>query len=187
MTDINLLPWRELKREQEKKQFTTYMGVTLVISAVIVFFANYYVNSKIEEQTALNARLDAEIIEYKKQIIEIKNLQTLRQGLIARMKIVQNLQETRILTVRLFDELIKILPDGVYVRRMERNGDKVTLFGFTESNSNISHLMKNIESSHWIQIPELTEIKKMKESKDGRDDSPSEFKLSFILKPKSTG
>lgn len=184
MTDINLLPWRELKREQEKKRFTTYLAIALVISSVIVFLMNYYVSSKIEEQTALNNRLDVEIKEYKKQILEIKNLRTLRQGLIARMKIVQNLQATRILTVRLFDELITILPDGVYVKRMERVGDKVTLFGFTESNANISRLMKNIESSQWIQLPELMEIKKMKE---GNEDTPSEFKLSFILKPKSAG
>ena len=183
MTQINLLPWRELKREQEKKRFTTYLAITLAISVVIVFLGNYYVAAKVEEQTALNNRLDDEITEYKKQISEIKNLRTLRQGLIARMKIVQNLQITRILTVRLFDELITILPDGVYVNRMDRVGDKITLSGYTESNSSISRLMQNIELSQWIQLPVLTEIKKMKE---GRDDSPSEFKLSFILKPKST-
>lgn len=183
MTNINLLPWRELKREQDKKRFTTYLAITIAISIVIVFFVNYYVAANVVEQTALNSRLEAEITEYKKQIIEIKNLRTLRQSLIARMNIVQNLQATRILTVRLFDELIKILPDGVYVNKMERVGDKIMLSGYTESNSNISRLMQNIELSQWIQLPALSEIKKTKE---GPDDSPSEFKLSFILKPKST-
>lgn len=183
MTDINLLPWRELKREQDKKAFTTYLAITLAISIVIVFLVNYYANSLIDQQTALNTHLENEIKEYKKQIIEIKELKTLRAGLIARMKIIQNLQATRILTVRLFDELIRILPDGVYVTRMERVGDKITISGYTESNSNISRLMQNIELSQWIQNPDLNEIKKTKE---GAEDSPSEFKLSFILKPKST-
>jgi type IV pilus assembly protein PilN len=178
-----LLPWRELRREQEKKRFTTYLAFTIALSVVMVFLVNYYVTAKVEEQTALNNRLEAEITEYKKQIVEIKELKTLRKGLIARMEIIQNLQATRILTVRLFDELITILPDGVYVNRMERVGDRITISGYTESNSNISRLMKNIELSQWIQLPQLTEIKK---SKEGSEDSPSEFKLSFILKPKST-
>lgn len=182
MTNINLLPWRELKREQEKKKFTTYLAITLAVSVVMVFFMNYYVAMNIETQSALNNRLQQEIIEYKKQIVEIKALKNLRQGLIARMKIIQNLQATRILTVRLFDELITILPDGVYVNKMNRVGDKITISGYTESNSSISRLMHNIELSHWMQLPELTEIKKTKE---GAEDSPSEFKLSFILKPKS--
>lgn len=183
MTNINLLPWRELKREQEKKQFTTYLMVMIVVSVLVVILGNYYAVSKVEEQTRINNRLETEITEYKKQITEITNLRTLRQGLIARMKIVQNLQATRILTVRLFDELITILPDGVHVRRMERVGDKITLYGYTESNSNISRLMQNIETSQWIQQPALTEIKK---SKEITEDLPSEFKLSFILKPKSS-
>lgn len=183
MTEINLLPWRESKREQEKKRFTTYLAFMLAISVLIVFFVNYAVTSMIEDQTALNNRLETEIAEYKKQIVEIKELKNLRKGLIARMEIIQNLQATRILTVRLFDELITILPDGVYVTRMERVRDKITISGYTESNSNISRLMKHIELSQWIQLPELTEIKK---NKEGREDSPSEFKLSFILKPKST-
>lgn len=182
MTTINLLPWRELKREQEKKKFTTYLAITLVISVVIVFFVNYYASSLIEERTALNTRLQQEINELKKQLVEINGLKALRQGLIARMKIIQNLQATRILTVRLFDELITILPEGVYVNRMERVGDKITISGYTESNSSISRLMHNIELSRWIQLPELTEIKNIKE---GAADSASTFKLSFILKPKS--
>lgn len=183
MTNINLLPWRELKREQDKKTFTTYAAVSLVISICLIFLVNYHASSLIEQQTTINNRLKEEIEDYKKQITEIKGLKKVREGLIARMKIIQNLQATRILTVRLFDELIRILPDGVYVNRMERTGERITIAGFTESNSNISRLMHNIELSQWIQQPDLREIKK---SKEGTEDSPSEFKLSFTLKPKAT-
>lgn len=182
MTDINLLPWREFKREQDKKLFQAYLIVTLVVTSIFVFMVNYYISTEIDRQSDLNQRISLEVTEYKKQIEEIKSLQTLRENLIARMVIVQNLQSTRTLTVRLFDELITILPEGVYVTRVERVGNKILLSGYTESNSNISRLMKNVEVSSWIQLPELTEIKKMKED---AVDSPSEFKLSFILKPKS--
>lgn len=181
MTEINLLPWRELKREREKKEFTTYLACTLVSVMLLVFVLNKMILSEIETQTSRNNRLEVEIADYKKQIIAIKNLKTQRQDLIARMMIIQNLQATRTLTVRLFDELVNILPDGVYVTRMDRLANKITLFGCTESNSNVSSMMLNIESSQWIQKPELTEIKK---SKEGQDNTTSEFKLSFILKPK---
>ncbi len=181
MTEINLLPWREQKREQAKKQFTVYAAAVFFLSILLVIFANYYVLGKIDTQAAINVRLQNEINEYKKRIVAIKHLKKLRQGLIARMEIIHDLQATRILTVRLLDELIHILPDGVYVTKMERAGDKITLTGYTESNSNISLLMRNIQLSHWIQLPELTEIKKTKEESES---SPNEFKLSFILKPK---
>ena len=99
---------------------------------------------------------------------EIANIKKLRQALLARMNIVQNLQATRSLTVRLFDELIKIMPDGVYLTNVERAGDKITLLGYAESNTNISQLMRNIENNRWIQDPELTEIKKSKDTLDKR-------------------
>jgi type IV pilus assembly protein PilN len=182
MTNINLLPWREQRREQERKEFIVYFIAAIVLAVLLVLIVNYFISIKIDEQSVINGRLETEITEYKKQLVDIKNLRALRQSLIARMKIVQNLQATRTLTVRLFDELIKVLPDGVYVTRMDRTGDKITLFGYTESNSSISLLMHNIESSEWIQIPVLTEIKKSKES---TEETPNEFKLSFILKPKT--
>lgn len=181
MVDINLLPWRELKREREKKQFGTYLLIVALSCATVIFLVNFIIVNNIENQTSRNNRLQNEIALYKKQLVAIKDLKTLRRNLIARMKIVQNLQSTRILTVHLFDELIRILPDGVYVTQMQRVGDKITLLGYTESNSNISLLMRNIEASRWIQQPSLTEIKKTME---GSEHASSEFKLSFILKPK---
>lgn len=183
MTEINLLPWRELRREKEKKKLTVYLTSGLVVSTLLISIVNYFVLSNIDEQASLNRRLEAEIATYKKQLIQIKELKKLREGLIARMNIVQNLQATRTMTVRLFDEVIRIMPNDVYVTRMERIGNKILLAGYTESNANISVLMRNIEASRWIQSPALTEIKKVKE---GQDDSPSEFKLSFILQSKNT-
>ena len=182
MTDINLLPWREQKREREKKNFITSLLVGVVGSIIIVFLINYYALYLVDLQTDRNQRLKNEITELEKQIKEISDIRTLRQALIARMIIVQNLQATRTLTVRLLDEIIKIIPDGVYLYQIGRVGDKVTILGYAESNTNISQLMRSIEKSVWTQDPELTEIKKITDVKQSNEN---EFKLSFILKSKT--
>ena len=182
MTEINLLPWREQKREGEKKQFITYLIVAIVSAVVIVFLINYYATSLVDMQTQRNQRLRDEISQLEKQIKEISDIKKLREALIARMNIVQNLQATRTLTVRLLDEIIRIIPSGVYLYQIDRVGDKVTILGYAESNTNISQLMRSIEKSVWIQDPELTEIKKTAEVKLPDEN---EFKLSFILKSKT--
>ena len=182
MTNINLLPWREKKREQEKKQFAIYLFIRLIAAVLVVGLIDYYAKNLVNAQTQRNQRLKDEIAQFERQIKEISELKKLRQALIARMNIVQNLQATRALTVRLFDEIIKILPDGVYLNQVERIGNKVTLLGYAESNTNISLLMRNIEGNAWIQDPVLTEIKKTSEAKKPDENA---FKLSFILKSKS--
>ena len=182
MTEINLLPWREQKREQEKKEFITYLLIGLVSALAISFLINYYASSLVDMQTQRNDRLKNEIAMLEKQIKEIADIKKVREALIARMNIVQNLQATRILTVRLLDEVMKILPDGVYLYQIKREGDKVTVLGYAESNTNISNLMWNIEGSSWIQDPELTEIKKATDTKQADEN---QFKLSFILKSKT--
>lgn len=178
MTEINLLPWREKKREQEKKQFYIYLAIGLATGVLIVFLINTYANQLINQQMQRNQTLENEIARLNQQIKEIEDLKELREALISRMTIIQNLQSKRALTVRLFDELVNIMPGGVYFTRMEREGNKITVLGFAESNSNISQLMRNIEKNPWIHNPELTEIKTTKEKKEG---VAKEFKLSFVL------
>ncbi|HAU1151026.1 TPA: PilN domain-containing protein [Legionella pneumophila] len=181
MTEINLLPWREQKREQEKKLFTTMLLIGIIVAAAIVFLMNSYVSHLISNQTQRNQILQKEITALDEQIKEIKVLKQIREGLISRMSIVQNLQSTRTLMVHLFDELIKITPPGIYITKMQRERDVVTLWGYSESNTSISILMRNIEANVWIQNPVLTEIKKIVEKKQSPNN---EFKLSFMLKPK---
>lgn len=181
MTTINLLPWRERKREQEKKVFTTMLLIGCVIAGFILFVIYTYSSNLVSNQQARNDRIQKEITELDSQIKEIKLLKQVRDGLVSRMSIVQNLQSTRTLMVHLFDELIKIMPSGIYVTKLERQNDVVSLWGYAESNSNISMLMRNIESNDWIQMPVLDEIRRMDDKKQPADN---EFKLSFILKPK---
>ena len=182
MTEINLLPWRAEKREREKNEFISYLLAVVVIAIVTVFGINYYARSLVEQQTQRNAKIKSEITRLEGELREIKTLKILRQTLIARMNIVQDLQATRTLTVRLLNEIIDILPDGVYLYQISRVGDKVTLLGYAQSNTNISDLMRSISHSVWTQDPQLTEIKKTLEKE--RSDN-NEFKLSFILKSKT--
>ncbi|CAM2996175.1 PilN domain-containing protein [Legionella worsleiensis] len=181
MTEINLLPWREYKREQEKKLFTTFSLMGIAGAVAVVFLVNSYATHLISNQTERNSLLQKEITILDGKIKEIKALKQIREGLISRMSIVQNLQSTRTLMVHLFDELIKVMPTGIYVTKLERQNDVVTVWGYTESNTNISELMRNIEMNAWVQAPVLTEIKKMDDKKQAAN---SEFKLSFVLKPK---
>lgn len=179
MTDINLLPWRELKREREKKQFTVYLFAALLFGVVIVFFINSYGQGLVNEQTQRNQLLQTEITLLQKQIKEILEIKSLRQALVARMTIVQNLLVTRGLTVRLFDQMVKVMPDGLFLTKVERVINKISIFGYAQSNSDISVLMRFIENNVWIKSPELTEIKKTKDILI--PGAGNEFKLSFIL------
>ena len=138
----------------------------------------YYTNGLIEAQTARNTRLTNEIGLLDKQIKEIKTLREKKKRLISRMQVIQGLQSKRTLTVHLFDELLNVLPDGVYLTEFKREKGKVSLIGYTESNSDISLLMRNIQIDPWIENPDLTEIKKNNEVKDAVNN---EFHLSFIL------
>ena len=169
------------KREQEKKMFTTLLICSGIFALFIVFVINYYASQLISVQTERNDLLQKEITILDGQIKEIKSLKQTRQALISRMAVVRNLQSTRTLMVHLFDELIKVVPAGVYVSKLERKNDIVTLWGYSESNTNVSNLMRNIERNDWIQNPALTEIKKMD---DEKQPANNEFQLNFILKPK---
>lgn len=181
MTQINLLPWREQKREQDKKLFTTMLAVCVTVAAFIIFLINYYASDRVSNQITRNQMLQQEIAVYDSQIKEIKALEKVRGMLISRMSIVRNLQSTRTLMVHLFDELIKVTPSGVFLTRIEGKNNIITLIGFAESNTYVSQEMKNIENNDWMQNPVLSEIKKMEDKNQPEDN---EFKLTFVLEPK---
>lgn len=190
MTEINLLPWREARREQEKKNVTTLLLSSFVAAVCVVFMINQYASSLVGDQASRNQKLQNEINILDAQIVEIKKLKLVRDGLISRMKIVHTLLTTRILTVHLFDELIKVLPDGVYLTNVKRTADRINVQGYSESNSNVSLLMRNIQQNPWIQAPLLTDIKKAGDkvgdnAGDNAKSNDNEFNLSFTLKAKT--
>lgn len=179
MIEINLLPWREIKRAQRKKEFIVALVGALITAVSIILLLNYYVNDLIEIQSRRNQRLQKEIALFKRKIQKIRQLKEAKDKLIAQLGTIQNLQATQILTVHLFDELIKVIPNDIYLTQAKRIEDSVILSGFSKSNSGVSLLMHSIEKHPWLHDPKLNEIKKNKKTKALENN---EFKLSFILK-----
>jgi len=179
MTSINLLPWRETQRQQEKKKKLFMAVAVVIVAAVVVVSMNAYVGCLIDNQTERNLLLQEEIKTLDDQIKEINSLKKVKQRLISRMSMMHKVQSTRNLLVHLVDELIQVLPEGVFLYKLERKEDLVTVWGYAESNTTISMLMRAIEVNPWIQAPILTQIKTMDDSKLA---ATNEFSLSFLLK-----
>lgn len=178
MAHINLLPWREELREERKKEFLTLLIATGVISLLIMMLVHVFMASHISSQAERNRILESEIKLLDKKIAEIRQLKKLKSSLIARMAIIQELQANRAQVVHLFDEVVKILPKGVHLYEMARNGNQLTFSGFSDSNTNISKLMRNIDKSTWLSLPMLNEIKT--EDKNGKRESDFTLNSSVL-------
>tara|TARA_R110001592_G_scaffold86031_4_gene254073 strand:+ start:22377 stop:22967 length:591 start_codon:yes stop_codon:yes gene_type:complete len=158
MASINLRPWREELRAERQKQFLTTLVGVLLVAAGLVFLWQDFVSSQIEYQNSRNAYLKSSMVELDKKIKEIKELKAEKQKLLDRMKVIQDLQGTRPIIVRVMDELVRSLPDGLYYESLDRSGDEIAIKGLAESNNRISGLMRNFESSDWFASPNLKDV-----------------------------
>lgn len=172
---INLLDWRTELRNQRKQQFGAVLMLGAVLSASGVGAVYYSVSGAIEFQRQRNAFLSEQIVEMEKKIKEIEELENVRRNLLARMKVIEELQASRSAMVHFFDEVVNTLPDGVYIRTLKQQGAAVTVEGVAESNGRVSTYMKNIESSTWFADPKLVVIN----TKDANKRRQSEFSLQF--------
>lgn len=177
MIRINLLPHRAEKRRAKQLQFIVLSTISLGVGALIVILVHVAISSQIDYQDRRNAYLKQEIAVLDKQIEEIKKLREQTQSLLARKNIVENLQSTRSDAVHLLDQMLRILPDGVYVKNIKQSGYKIALIGYAQSNARISTLMRSIEDSPWLDSPTLVEIH-VANVNGGR---VSEFSLNFNL------
>ena len=166
MARINLLPWREQLREERKKQFFAALAATVVASLGIVFMADLYISAGVNQQQSRNQYLEKQINQLNARITEIKNLRTRKEQLLERMEVIQGLQGNRPVIVRVFDEVAKVVPDGVYFKDLAIEGNQLTLVGVAESNSQISALMRNFDASEWFTEPNLTAVRKIAEGGD---------------------
>lgn len=158
MTQINLLPWREERRVRLKNEFITTVFLVAALAAVLVFFAYYSVGAQIAEQQARNQYIQKEVALLDKDIKEINQLKKRRKELIARMQVIQNLQGNRPVVVHLFDELVRLLPEGVHLKKLTRKGRSFSLEGVADSNNRVSNLMRNFDKSLWFVAPNLKKI-----------------------------
>jgi len=158
MAKINLLPWREAYRKEKKEQFLAIIGGVVVLSGLIAYLWVVSVQSSIENQEARNQLLESEIAVLDKQVKEIADLKKVRDDLLARIKIIQDLQGTRPLIVRYFDDFARSIPDGVFINMVARAGNVVSIEGIAESYNRVATFMRNLESSDWFSGPNLTSV-----------------------------
>ena len=156
---INLLPHREQRRQARQRQFVSLAVVLAALSLAIILLVHGVFSAQIENQKSRNALLKTEIAKLDEQIKEIDRLREQIQAVISRKQVVETLQANRSEAVHLLDQLVRQLPDGVYLRSIKQVGAKVTLNGYAQSNARVSTLMRNIEASPWVAEPNLVEIK----------------------------
>jgi type IV pilus assembly protein PilN len=179
MARINLLPWREWERERRKKAFLTNLAGVLAGGVGLVLVFGWVLNGRIEDQQQRNRLLQAEIVVLDERIAEIQNLQKIRDELLARMQVIQQLQGNRPVIVRVFDELVRTLSTGTHFRKLRMEGNRLAVEGVAESNNRISALMRNLETSDWFARPNLRSIK---EDPRNLNYGPhaSTFNLTFV-------
>jgi type IV pilus assembly protein PilN len=175
---INLLPHREERRKRARVHFAVMGGMTAVLGIVIVGAGWLILSQRISAQDDRNRFLKAEIAKLDKEIDEIKEVKDKIAALLARKQVIETLQTDRVQTVYLLDELVRQMPEGVFLKSVRQRGAGVELVGYAQSNARVSTLMRNIESSPWLANPNLVEIKAVNLGKM----RISEFNLRLQLK-----
>jgi type IV pilus assembly protein PilN len=159
MIRINLLPHRELARASRRRQFTVLLGVAVASGLVAVILGHAVIAAQQSNQDARNAFLTQEIAKLDSQIGEIKKIREQTQALLARKQVVETLQSNRTEVVHLFDQMIRLLPEGLYLKSFKQAGDVVTMTGYTQSSARVSTLMRSLDDSPWFESANLVEIK----------------------------
>jgi type IV pilus assembly protein PilN len=186
MPRINLLPWREGQRKERKLAFAVAMGIAGVAACVTAFFAYLMMGSMIQAQVRRNDQLRTEIKAVDKQIEEINNLENAKQKFIARMKIIEQLQRSRPEIVHVFDEIVRTLPDGVYLTSVKQNAAKLKFEGVAQSSTRVSSFMRNIDGSDWLKNPEL-EVVQTAKSNPGSSFTLTADEVSNAADPDDAG
>lgn len=181
MAKINLLPWREAYRAEKKKEFITLICVVLVAAIVVAFGWDRVVNAQISNQESRNQLLKSEIAKLDKQVAEIKELKKRRQDLLDRMLVIQELQGNRPEIVKLYDEFVRAVPDGVYFTKMVLKGKQLSLEGYAESNNRVSSLMRRLDASYKFAEPNLTKVQANEIL--GEDGSRFEMRVKVVTAP----
>lgn len=159
MIRINLLPHREEKRKARRQQFYALAGLTLALGGLVVALGNGIISGYVSAQDEKNAFLKTEIATLDKSIDEIKRLREQTDALLQRKRVIESLQGNRSEAVGLFNELAKNVPEGVYIKKVSQQANKINLVGYAQSNARVSSLMRNLESSPLLERPTLIEIK----------------------------
>jgi len=184
MPRINLLPWREEQRLMRRNQFFAGLGAAALAAGLILLLANLGFNSIIGHQQDRNQLLKDEIAALDLRIAEIIDLEEKKDRLLARMQIIEQLQRSRPGIVHVFDEMVRTMPEGVYLNEVKQTGRRLEIVGAAESNTRVSALMRNIDGSEWLGSPDL-EVVEVKSSQ-GSGNAGGRFS-EFTIFAKQTG
>jgi type IV pilus assembly protein PilN len=179
MPNINLLPWREELREELKKQFIVITAVIAVVAATLVGLAWLVMQSNIDYQLLRNNYVQTEINRVSSQVTEIKELKANRKQMLERMRVIQSLQGDRPVIVNLVDELVRVIPDGVFLTKISAADNRISIIGTAESNNRVASLMRNVDGSEWFRAPILTEVTANK----AFGPRANNFSMSMVLFP----
>ena len=181
MIRINLLPHREEKRKRRQQQFGVIAGFSLILAAAVVGVVYLYLDNQVTQQKNNVAYMKSEIDKLDKQIEEIRKIREETASLLAKKRVVEGLQANRSEPVQLLDQLLRQLPEGVYLRSIQQQGTKVNLTGYAQSNARVSTLMRNLGASPYLENPELVEIKAVP-APDKSGNRVNEFNMNISIK-----
>lgn len=179
MATINLLPWRQERREELKKEFLVITGGFAAVAIMVVLGWQMILSNAIANQEARNGYLQDNIKELDAQVAEIAKLREEKKRLVERMQVIQSLQGDRPAIVHIFDELVRTLPDGVFYTNITRKGQVISLSGTAESNNRVSSLMRGLDSSEWFANPALKTVKANTEF----GDQATDFSMTLTITP----
>ena len=167
MPRINLLPWREQDRKIRRREFMVAAGGAIFASVIFILGGKVLYSSWTDAQNAKNNLLKKEIVKLDAQIADIQDLENRKQRLVARMEIIEKLQRKRPEIVHLFDEIVKTVPDGIYLTAIKQTGNKLEIHGVAQSSTRVSTFMRNIDSSVWMDNPVLQVVESSRDAPAG--------------------
>lgn len=181
MARINLLPWRAERRKQRQREFGVMLGMAALAGVLLSAFIWLYYSAQIDGQNERNAYLQGEITKVETQIGEIDKLDKQKARLLARKKVIEELQANRSQMVHLFDSLVRTIPDGVSLTSLKQEGDLLTLEGRAQSNARVSTYMRNLESAGWMKDPDLSIIEAKRDDKAPASSGDKALPYQFTL------
>ena len=181
MANINLLPWRERLRDERKREFLSTLVMVVLVSAGILFLVNTYITGEINAQLARNEFMQARLRVLDERVVGINELRQQKEDIRERMSVISDLQGTRPVIVRIFDELVRTLPEGVFYKTLNRVDNTISMQGSAESYSRITELLRALENSEWFQEVELDDIEATATDDENSQTEAFTFSLSLNL------
>jgi type IV pilus assembly protein PilN len=182
MIRVNLLPHREEKRKRRQQQFGVLAGLAALAGFAMAAMVWFFLDRQVDQQLQNVNYMKGEIAKLDKQIEEIQKIREETASLLAKKQVVENLQANRSEPVQLLDQLLRQLPEGVYLKSVKQQGPKVNVMGYAQSNARVSTLMRNLGASPYLENPELVEIRAVDNPDKKSGSRINEFNMNISIK-----